>query len=71
KTPHINYCVQRGASAHTHNEKCVSSVYEKNMRKQADRYFSLLDSGTGIEPVDIRTQGRMTPTESPYWRMVK
>ena len=46
-----NHCVQHGDSAHTYTENCVSTVYEKNVRKKATKFLILLEAGTGIEPV--------------------
>jgi len=37
--------------AHTYTENCVSTVYEKILRKKAAKCLILLDAGTGIEPV--------------------
>ena len=46
-----NHCVQQGDSAHTYTENCVSTVYEKIVRKKVAKYLILLEAGTGIEPV--------------------
>ena len=46
-----NHCFQHGDSAQTYIEHCVSTVYEKIMRKKADKCLILLEAGTGIEPV--------------------
>ena len=46
-----NRCVQYSDSAYTYTENCVSTVYEKIVRKKASKCLILLDSGAGIEPV--------------------
>ena len=46
-----NHCVQHGESAQAYTENCVSTVYEKNVRKKAAKSLILLEAGTGIEPV--------------------
>ena len=46
-----NHCVKHGDSAHTYTENCVSTVYEKIVRKKGAKCLILLESGTGIEPV--------------------
>ena len=45
------HCVQHGDSAQIDTENCVSTVYEKFLRKKADKCLILLEAGTGIEPV--------------------
>ena len=45
-----NHCVQHGDSAYTYTENCVSTVYEKIVRKKAAKCLILLEAGTGIEP---------------------
>jgi hypothetical protein len=46
-----DHCVQQGDSAHAYTENCVSTVYEKILRKKAAKWLILLEAGTGIEPV--------------------
>ena len=46
-----DHCVQQGDSADTYTENCVSTVYEKIVRKKATKCLILLEKGTGIEPV--------------------
>ena len=46
-----NHGVQHGDSAQTYTENCVSTVYEKFVRKKAAKYLILLEAGTVIEPV--------------------
>ena len=46
-----NHCVQQGDSAHTYTENCVSTVYEKIVRKKVAKCLIFLEAGTGIEPV--------------------
>ena len=46
-----NHDVQHGDSAQTYTQNCVSTVYEKIVRKKAAKFLILLEAGTGIEPV--------------------
>ena len=46
-----NHDVQHGDSADTYTENCVSTVYEKIVRKKVVKCLILLEAGTGVEPV--------------------
>ena len=60
-----DHCVQHGDSADTYTENCVSTVYEKIVRKKVAKCLILLEAGTGIEPVYTDLQSAASPLRQP------